>query len=98
MKGASNQSNGLPGKSLHPSAQQLHLVDQLGSWGSAAATPRIGRRNASTPSRSPGDFHHPVPRGQGHVVVADAADAPVVLKEDFYNSLLAAYTVTEIEE
>lgn len=45
------------------------------------------------------DLHRPGSRDQARAVVDQhAADAPTVLREDFFNSLLAAYTADEVRE
>ncbi|TVQ30459.1 MAG: class I SAM-dependent methyltransferase [Wenzhouxiangella sp.] len=45
------------------------------------------------------DLHRPDSREQAQAMVDEhAADAPEVLRQDFFNSLLAAYTGTEVHE
>jgi SAM-dependent methyltransferase len=45
------------------------------------------------------DLHRPATKGSAAAIVdTHAGGAPDVLREDFYNSLLAAYTTDEVEE
>lgn len=70
-----------------------HLPDPATLWNTVGT---IARNGASVAVM---DLHRPESEAQAQALVdAYAADAPDILKEDFYNSLLAAYTQTEILE
>jgi len=70
-----------------------HLPDPMTLWNSACQLGRPGSAILVMDLRRPRDEQE-----AARLVDTYAADAPVVLKEDFYNSLLAAYTVSEIED
>jgi cyclopropane fatty-acyl-phospholipid synthase-like methyltransferase len=70
-----------------------HLPDPMTLWESAR---QLGRDDAPVMVM---DLLRPADEvAAAGLVEAYAADAPPILREDFYNSLLAAYTVTEITQ
>jgi len=70
-----------------------HLPDPMALWLSVS---RLARPGAFVQVM---DLHRPPDQATARAIVAEhAADAPLVLVEDFFNSLLAAYTGEEIEE
>jgi ubiquinone/menaquinone biosynthesis C-methylase UbiE len=70
-----------------------HLPDPMTLWTSIR---QLGRPDAPVLVM---DLVRPENEADAAALVdAYAADAPVILREDFYNSLLAAYTVEEIKQ
>ena len=91
----------LPDDSLEPAGWDAvisnsllhHLPDPLVLWSSIR---RIGAPGAAIQVM---DLLRPADEAEAHRLVDQyAADAPDILREDFYNSLLAAYTTAEVGE
>ena len=70
-----------------------HLPDPMTLWESVLQLGAPGAAVQVMDLSRPGDED-----GARRLVDQYAADAPEILREDFYNSLLAAYTVDEIRE
>ena len=69
-----------------------HLPDPMSLWGSVV---RLARPGAFVQIM---DLHRPETAVQARRLVEQhAADAPAILREDFYNSLLAAWTLDEVK-
>ncbi|MFU8831663.1 MAG: class I SAM-dependent methyltransferase [Wenzhouxiangella sp.] len=69
-----------------------HLPDSAALWDSIT---RLARPGCVVQIM---DLHRPADRDAAAAIVdLHAADAPEVLRQDFYNSLLAAYTADEVE-
>ncbi len=86
----------LPGKPLDAIVSNSllhHLPDPMSLWQTIAEQAEPGCMVQIM------DLHRPETVDQARQIVErHAADAPSVLAEDFYNSLLAAYTVDEVAE
>ena len=68
-----------------------HLPDPMSLWHSVAALARPGTYVQIM------DLHRPDSQARARWIVDQhAADAPPILREDFYNSLLAAWTIEEV--
>ena len=70
-----------------------HLPDPMTLWNSALQLGKSGAPVMVMDLARPADEHEAT-----RLVDTYATDAPPILKEDFYNSLLAAYTLDEVEE
>ena len=70
-----------------------HLPDPMSLWESVLQLGAPGAAVQVMDLSRPGDEN-----GAQRLVDQYAADAPEILREDFYNSLLAAYTVDEIRD
>ncbi len=70
-----------------------HLPDPMSLWHSVAALARPGTYVQIM------DLHRPdSPARARWIVDQHAADAPAILREDFHNSLLAAWTIEEVRK
>ncbi len=68
-----------------------HLPDPASLWQSVAVLAAPGSLIQVM------DLHRPDSEADAHRIVDEhAADAPAILREDFFNSLLAAYTLEEV--